>query len=279
MLGNIFIQRAFIAGIMIAVITPCIGMIAVTKRLSMIGQALSHTALAGVAAGLLLNINPVIGAIAVCIISALCIEAVRKKIPKFSEMSIAIIMSAGLGLAGVLSGYVKTSTNFNSFLFGSIVSISKQEIVITAIITAIVLLSFVFLYKDFFYIVFDERAAKLSGVKVNKINFLYTILTAITVSVATRIVGALIVSSLMIIPVACSMQLQKSFKKTFLYSVFFSVLFTCSGIVMSYYVKGLKTGGTIVLIGIVIFICILIFNKIKTKITKMILSKKEQKSN
>ena len=111
------------AGILLAAVVPCVGMVVVCKRLSMIGDALSHTSLAGVAAGLLLGVNPVAGAAAACVAASFGIEAIRRKLPRYSEMSISIIMSAGIGLAGVLSGFVKNSANFNSFLFGSIVAI------------------------------------------------------------------------------------------------------------------------------------------------------------
>lgn len=123
-----FMQRAFLSGILLAVITPFIGITIVLKRMSMIGDALSHASLAGVALGLILGINPVAGAGVICILAALGIESIRKKLPRYSEMAITIIMSAGIGLAGVLSGYVKSSANFNSFLFGSIVSVSREEL-------------------------------------------------------------------------------------------------------------------------------------------------------
>ena len=112
-----FMRRAFIVGILLAIIIPCIGIVVVLKRLSMISDALSHSSLAGVAAGLILGINPIVGAVITCVVSALSIEVIRKKIPRYSEMSIAIVMSAGIGLAGVLSGFVKSAANFNSFLF------------------------------------------------------------------------------------------------------------------------------------------------------------------
>ena len=119
-----FMQRAFLVGLLLAAVIPCIGMVIVCKRLSMIGDALSHTSLAGVAAGLILGMNPVAAAALACITASLGIEIIRRKLPRYSEMSIAIVMSAGVGLAGVLSGFVKNAANFNSFLFGSIVAIS-----------------------------------------------------------------------------------------------------------------------------------------------------------
>ena len=116
-----FMQRAFLVGILLAVITPCIGITIVLKRMSMIGDALSHSSLAGVVLGLILGVNPVAGAVVMCIVAALGIEAIRKKIPRYSEVAISIVMSAGIGLAGVLSGFVENGASLNSFLFGSIV--------------------------------------------------------------------------------------------------------------------------------------------------------------
>lgn len=256
-----FMRRAFMVGILLAVIIPCIGIIVVLKRLSMIGDALSHTSLAGVAAGLIMGINPILGAVAACIAAALGIEAIRKKIPKFSEMSIAIIMSAGIGLAGVLSGFVKNAANFNSFLFGSIVAISDFEMMMVVCISCTVMLAFILLYKELFYIALDERAARLAGIPVKTVNFIFTILTAVTVSVAARTVGALIVSSMMVVPVACAMQLGKSYKQTVLYSVCFAVFFTVAGLFVAYYAR-LKPGGTIVLIGVLCLVLILLIKKI-----------------
>lgn len=251
-----FMRRAFVVGILLAVIIPCIGIIVVLKRLSMIGDALSHASLAGVAAGLILGVNPILGAMATSVAAALGIEAIRKKIPKFSEMSIAIMMSAGVGLAGVLSGFVKNAANFNSFLFGSIVSISDFEMALVTVISCVVMLAFLLLYKELFYISLDERSARLAGIPVKAINFIFTILTAVTVSVAARTVGALIVSSLMVIPVACAMQFAKSYRRTVIYSILFAVGFTISGLVISYYAR-LKPGGTIVLIGVLCLVLIL----------------------
>ncbi|EHQ91129.1 metal ABC transporter permease [Desulfosporosinus youngiae] len=260
-----FMRRAFIVGILLALIIPCIGIIVVLKRLSMIGDALSHTSLAGVAAGLILGINPILGAVAACIAAALGIEVIRKKIPKFSEMSIAIIMSAGVGLAGVLSGFVKNAANFNSFLFGSIVAISDFEMILVACISGTIMLAFVLLYKELFYIALDERAARLAGVPVRVINVIFTILTAVTVSVAARTVGALIVSSLMVVPVACAMQLGKSYKQTVIYSVCFAVFFMVTGLFTAYYAR-LKPGGTIVLIGVLCLVLILLTKKMLARI-------------
>jgi zinc transport system permease protein len=254
-----FMQRAFFVGILLAIIIPCIGIIVVLRRLSMIGDALSHVSLAGVTAGLIMGINPIVGSVVACVFAALSVEAIRKKIPQYGEVTIAIIMSAGVGLAGILSDFVKGSANFNSFLFGSIVAISPFEMWLVAAIACGVLLTFILLYKELFFIAFDERGARLAGVPVNSINVIFTIMTAVTISVAARTVGTLVVSSMMVIPVACAIQLGKSFKQALLLAISFDVLFTVIGLTLAYY-AGLKPGGTIVLTG-VFFLIMILFGK------------------
>lgn len=255
-----FMQKAFLVGILLAVIIPLIGVIVVLKRLSMIGDALSHTSLAGVALGLVWGINPIVGAVLVCVIAAFSIEAIRRRLPRYAEISISIIMSVGIGLASVLSGFVEDGAAFNSFLFGSIVAITDTEVALVVIVTVIVVVTFFLLYKELMFITFDEPGAVLAGIPVKKINFVITLLTAITVSVAARSVGALIVSSLMVIPVACAMQLANSYKKTVIFSVLFALLFTIVGLFLSYYFN-LKPGGTIVLTGVVVLIPLMIWKK------------------
>ena len=243
-----FMRRAFLVGIILAIIIPCIGVIIVLKRLSMIGDAISHTSLAGITFGLVFNINPILASVIFCIIAALSIEYIRKKISKYGEMSIAIIMSLSVSVAGLLSGFVSNNANFNSFLFGSIVAISDFELKLIIIIGLISILIFILLYKEIFYITFNEKLARLSGVR--RINFIFTILTAITISISARTVGALIVSSMIVLPVAFSLQIAGSYKQTIIFSVIFNLLWTIVGIFFSYYF-GLKPGATIVLISLI----------------------------
>ena len=257
-----FMQRAFLVGILLAVITPCIGITIVLKRMSMIGDALSHSSLAGVVLGLILGVNPVAGVV-MCIVAALGIEAIRKKIPRYSEVAISIVMSAGIGLAGVLSGFVENGASLNSFLFGSIVSISEGELALVVVISVLVLAAVLFFYRELFYIGFDENAARISGVSVRNINFLFTILTALTVSIASRTVGTLIVSSMLVVPVACGMQMAKSYKGTLICAIIVAVCTTIAGLFLSYY-AGLKPGGMIVLLEVAWFVVVMTvksFNK------------------
>ena len=147
MLQYEFMRRAFIVGLLLATIIPCIGVTIVLKRLSMMGDALSHASLAGVAAGLVLGINPILGAVIITVLSGFGINIIRKKFPKYAEISIAIIMSAGVGLAGVLSGFADNSAGFTSFLFGSIVAITDFELYLVVALAVVVMIAFLLLYK------------------------------------------------------------------------------------------------------------------------------------
>ena len=256
-----FMQKAFIVGILIAVITPCIGVVIVLKRLSMIGDTLSHASLAGVTAGLAFGMNPIVGAIIFSVGAAFGVEKVRKSFPKYSEIALAIIMSAGVGLAGVLSGFVQNGASLNSFLFGSIVAITDFELYLVVGLSVVVILAVTLMYKELFYTTFDEESAKLAGVPIRTVGFIFTLLTAITVSVSARTVGTLVISSLMVLPVAAAMQVAKSYKQTIIYSIAFSLLFTVSGLFVSYYAD-LKPGGTIALIGVAVLLLMLAFKNL-----------------
>lgn len=259
--AHAFMIKAFVAAVMIALCAPCIGLPIVLKRFSAIGDAASHSALGGIAFGLLIGINPVIGAILFSIAAVLGIEGLRKKFGTYSDIATVVIMSAGIGLTAVLSGFIKNgSANINSFMFGSIVAISDFELILTFILSALVVTVTLMLYKEIYYITFDEEAAMLSGIPVKAINLILMVLTAITVSVASRIVGALMISSMLVIPSATAMLISKSYKSTLVLSIIFAEIFTISGLFASYYLN-LRPGGTIVLTGVTVLVLTAIFNK------------------
>lgn len=258
-----FMRRAFVVAALIAVIAPCIGVPIVLKRLSAIGDAASHSALAGIAFGLVFNINPILGAVLFAALAVLGIELFRRKFSKFPEIATVIIMSAGIGLTAVLSGFISNgSDNLNSFLFGSIVAISDFELYLTVGLAAAVIIVSMLLYKEIFYITFDEEAAMLSGVPVKSINIIIMLLTAVTVSVASRIVGALMISSLLVIPAASAMLIAKSYKQTLAAAIAFAEFFTIAGLVISYYLD-LRPGGTIVLLGVIVLSVIVLVRREK----------------
>lgn len=253
-----FMRRAFVVAVLIAVIAPCIGVPVVLKRLSAVGDAASHSALAGIAFGLAFNINPILGAVIFASLAMLAIEGIRKGFSKFPELATVIVMSAGIGLTAILSGFVSNgSDNLNSFLFGSIVAISDFELYLTIGLAAVVIIVSMLLYKEIFAIAFDEEAAALSGVPVKSVNVIIMLLTAVTVSVASRIVGALMISSLLVIPAAAAMLVAKSYRGTLTWAVVFAELFTVIGLVLSYYLD-LRPGGTIVLLGVITLVALLV---------------------
>lgn len=257
-----FMIRALITAVLIGIISPCIGTTVVLKRLSAIGDAISHSALAGIAAGLMIGIHPVLGAVIFSVLAVLGIELMRKGFRYYSEIATAVIMSSGIGLTALLSGFVGSSTDLNSFMFGSIVAISDFELILTIALSITVILTTMILYRELFFIAFDEDAAVLAGVPVKAVNLVIMLLTAVTVSVASRVVGALMISSLLVIPAACSMLISRSYKQTIILSVIFAEIFTISGLIASFYLN-LRPGGSIVIIGVATLVIIMIISKRK----------------
>lgn len=262
-----FMRVALATGFLLALIMPCIGVILVLRRLSMLGDTLSHASLAGVAVGLIGGFNPVLGAMGASLVAAFSIERLRKAFPRYQELSIAIMMSVGIGLAGVLSGFVRNTTSFTSFLFGSIVAISRTELILTVIACVVVLTSFITMYRQLMYISFDEGSARRSGVPVRVVSGIFTLLTAVTISLAARTVGALIVASLLVIPVATALQVAKSYKQTVLYSILFGELAMMPGLTIAWYFD-LKPGGTIVLTSVAILLLVFVYSRIKKAVRK-----------
>lgn len=253
-----FMRVAMVVGVLLAFVIPMLGTTVVYKRLSMTGDALSHTSLAGVALGLICGFNPMIVAVITCVIASIVIEIIRKKFYKYSELAIAIVLSTGIGLAGILSSFTPAA-NFNAYLFGSIVAISKLELWLTVGLFILVFAFNLVFYKEIMYISFNESSAKIAKIPVRTLNFCHTILTAITVAISSKIIGALIVSSLMVVPVATSMQVSKTYKQTLIFSILFAILSVVLGLTLSFYLN-LKPGGTIVILNI-IFLAVAIITK------------------
>jgi zinc transport system permease protein len=241
-------QRAFLVGIALAVVVPCIGTVVVLRHLSMLGDALSHASLAGIAFGLAFGFSPIAGAISAAVIAALSIEGMRRQLRRYEELSVAVVMSAGVGLAAVLSGFTGAA-NFNSFLFGSIVAVTPRETAQIILVGAVVFCLFLLFRRELFLIALDEQTARLTGVPVRRVNLVFTLLTAVTVSIAARVVGALVVSSMLVVPVVCAMQFAASYRQTVFSAVFLALGFTLAGLTLSFYYD-LKPGGAIVLTGV-----------------------------
>jgi zinc transport system permease protein len=265
MLQYEFMRIAFIAGVMLGIAIPLVGSTNVYKRLSMSGDALAHTSLAGVAIGLAAGLNPTILSIVFCILAFLVIEFMRKRFPRFSELGVALVLSAGIGIAGIASSFT-SSANFDSYLFGSILLVDWDEIAIIGTLLMAVVVFYVFFYWRIFAVVYDEEEASINRVKVGILNFVQSLLTALTIAVSAKIIGSLIVSSLMVIPVAAALQIGHSYKTTLFYAVAFSLTSVIIGLIISYY-WGLRPGATIVVVSLALLLLAMAYRQIKKSIS------------
>lgn len=249
-----FMQRALVSGIAVAVICSAVGLFLVLRRHSLFGDALSHMAFGGIAIGLFLNVYPLWTAIVVSILGALGITKLRQSTKIPADATVAVLLSSGLALGVVL---VSLSGGFNvnlfSFLFGSILLVSADEVILILAIAAAIVAVLAMLYRRFMYITFDEEQAKVSGLQVTLLNYLFIVLASITVIASIRLVGVLLISSLIVIPNITAMMFGKGFKKTALISGGIAVFSVVTGIIVSY-AANLAPGGTIVLVAIIIFL-------------------------
>jgi zinc transport system permease protein len=256
-----FMVRGFEAGLIIAIIAPLIGIFLVLRRYSLIADTLAHVSLAGVAIGLLLKINPLITAIIASVISSIGIEKLRISKKIFGESALSIFLSGSLALAVVLISFAHGfGVNLFSYLFGSITTVKQTDVYTVGILGILVIAAIIAFYKEFLYVTVDEEAAKVSGVPAKFINLLLIILSAFTVSLAIPIVGVLLISALIVVPVVTALQLKISFKKTILAAELISIFSVIAGIISSFYLN-LSTGGTIVFIAIAIFILTMIYKR------------------
>jgi zinc transport system permease protein len=248
-----FMQRAIIAGVLIALTAPVVGVFMVLKRMSLIGDTLAHTAFAGVALGTFLNVFPLWSSLIVTVLSAVGIVKTRQSAKVSGDAVLAVFFSMGLALGIVLLSLSTVSFNVTSLLFGSILLVGWDDLLVILIISASVLVSVFLLYKELFYVTLDEDLAKASGLSVNKYNYLLTVLTGVMVVASLRIVGALLVPALLVVPALAAMQISRSFKQTFFLAIIFALISVLSGMLLSLYVSA-PPGGTIVLTSIIIFV-------------------------
>lgn len=253
-----FMQKALIVGLLVGILCPTIGTFLVLRRFSMVGDTLAHVSLAGVLLGLLWGISPLPFALFLSVLISFFLEKLRKIFKNYAELSLALIMSAGLGLSVVLMGFTKASdTSISSLLFGSIITLTNQDILLIGFLSLLSLSLLLSFYREFFFLTFDEEGARLAGIRVERYNYLLLFLTAMVIAIGLRIVGALLVSSLLVVPVATSLLLSRGFKETLLGAVFFGILSVFIGLIASFYLD-LAPGGTIVLSSVIIFLLLLV---------------------
>jgi zinc transport system permease protein len=256
-----FVVRGLEAGIIIALVAPLIGTFLVLRRYSLIADTLSHVSLAGIAIGLLLGISPILTAILAATLSSVAIERLRTTRRVYGESALAIFLSGSLAVAIVLIGLAHGfNVDLFNYLFGSIVTVRQTDVAVILILGTMVMAAIVLLYKELVFISFDEEAAQVSGIPTRLINTLLITLAALTVALAIPIVGVLLISALIVIPVVAALQLRRSFRRTILYAEIFSVFSVIAGIFLSFYLD-LSTGGTIVIITLAIFLVTLFLRR------------------
>lgn len=265
-----FLQNAFLSGIIIGVIAPLLGVFIVVRRLSLIADALSHVTLAGIAGSLYLSqsvaafatLNPIYLGIISAVGGSVLIERLRRLYKHFEELAIPIIMSAGLGMSAIFISLAQGfSTDLFSYLFGSVSAVSRQDLWIVVGI-AILVFAFIYIfYKELFVLSFDEEYAKASGLPAKTIHLLFMVVTALVIAASMRIVGILLVSSLITLPVAASIRIAKGFKQTIFFAILFGELAVIIGLVTAFYLN-LAPGGTIVVTSIIILLLVIMIKKI-----------------
>lgn len=268
-----FMQRALLSAIAISIMCSIVGLFLVLKRHSLFGDALAHVAFGGIALGLFTGVYPILTAYVIAILSAVGVNKLRESTKIPPDSSIAVLLTSGLAIGVIL---ISISGGFTldlfSFLFGNILLVSNEDLIMILITDAIVVPIIYVLYKRLILIVFDENQAKVSGLNVTWINTLFIVLASITIIASIRLVGVLLISSLIVIPNITALLLGKGFKKTVFISCAISVFSVVFGIVASYYVN-LVPSGTIVLTMVSMFIVTIIVKNIRFRLKKIVVTK------
>jgi len=249
-----FMQRALQSGVVVAVTCSVVGLFLVLRRQSLFGDALSHAAFGGIAVGLFTSVYPLWSALVISVLAALGITKLRQSTKIPPDAAVAVMLSSGLAMGIVLIGLAGGfNLDLESFLFGSILLISMQDQLMILVLSAVVLVIIFKLYTQFIYITFSEDQARVSGINVTRLNYLFIALASLAVISSLRLVGVLLISSLIVIPNITAMMFGKGFKKTALISIIVAVSSVLLGIVVSY-ITNLAPGGVIVLLTIFILL-------------------------
>ncbi len=256
-----FMQRALVTGIAAAICCSMVGLYLVLKKYSLFGDALSHMAFGGIALGYFLNIYPVWTATAVSVSAAMGITKLRKSTKISGDAAIAVMLSSGLGMGVIL---VSASHGFTidlfSFLFGSVLLTSLSDTLSFLVISCVIIATLIIFRRSLLHFTFDEEQAKINGVSVEKLNYLFIALAAITVIITMRLVGILLISALIVLPNITSMMMGKGFKKTMAISISLAVTATALGIVLSYPLN-LAPSGCIVMLLVAMYVGTLLIKR------------------
>ena len=260
-LSYTFIQRAYLAGSFIAVLCAMLGLFLVLRKLSLIGDGLSHVSFGAIALGLFLGLYPFYVAVPLVLIASYFILKLTEKAKMYGDAAIGVVSSlsiaGGVILASLSKGF---NADLFSYLFGNILSISKQEVYLSLGMSLAVLVVIVLLYNDLFSATFDEEYARITGIQTERLHLILTSLTAVTVVLAVKVVGIMLVSALLILPAVTALQIAKGFKAAMLIAISVSVISVLTGITTSFFLD-LPAGATIVMINVMLFIVTLAIKK------------------
>lgn len=232
-----FIQRAFIAGTAVALITPILGLLLILRRQSLLSDTLSHISLAGVALGLLLQWNPTYTTLLVVVVASVLIEYLRMVYQHYSEVSIAMMMAGGMAVALVLMNLSRNASaiKIDQFLFGSIVLISSHEVKLLIALAVAVVLLYVIFRKPLYVMSFDEATAYTAGLPIKLMSILFSVITGVAISIMMPIVGALLVSALIVIPAATAIKVSKNFTQAIIIGIIINIIGIYTGLTASYH--------------------------------------------
>lgn len=270
-----FLRHTFLTGLLVGIIAPLLGAFLVVRRLSLLADALSHVTLAGIAFGLFIEkqltfpfINPFYGGLGFSVIGAILIEKLRNVYKAYQEIGIPIILSAGVGLSVILISLANGfNTDLFNYLFGSVSAVSRNDFYSIIGITIIVITLIAIFYKELLTLSFDEEHSIVTGIHAKRIHFLFILLTALVIAASIRIVGVLLVSALMTLPVASAMRIAVSFKQLIFYSILFAETSVIFGLISGYYLN-IPPGGTIVMIAVFILLITLGIKRLSVKKVK-----------
>ncbi|WP_282695141.1 metal ABC transporter permease [Streptomyces sp. CC208A] len=252
-----FMQRALLAAVLVGITAPAVGVYLVQRRQALMGDGIGHVAMTGVGLGFLMNTNPVWMATLVAIVGSVAMELIRSYGKTRGDLALALLFYGGMAGGVLLINLSPTGSNANlsSFLFGSLSTVSTEDVTTISVLAGFVLLVTVGLRRQLFAVSQDEEFARVTGLPVRALNLLIAVTAAVTVTVAMRVVGLLLVSALMVVPVAAAQQLSRSFRTTFALAVLIGTGVTLSGTITSYY-QDVPPGATIVLLAIGVFIAL-----------------------
>jgi zinc transport system permease protein len=257
-----FMQNALVVSLFISILCPCIGVFLVLRRYAMIGDTLSHASLAGVAIGLLSGQNPVLGAFVFTALSGALIEYLRRYFRKYTDLILTIVLALSVGTAITLISSGRLHASADTFMFGSVLTVTRTDMALVIVLSVVSVFALIRLYHQLVYIAYDEEAAKIAGVRTGLINYVFFVMVASAISVSIRIVGVLVLSSMLALPVATALQLETGFKRTLLFSVLFSMIDILSGLFLSYYLN-VAPGGFTALVSVFVLAAVMVGKRLK----------------